>query len=195
MEDVEVIDSESDTDDSEDQPPLTPLGEKLRAQLAKAQRELDQATARIEDIQAEQAELEKEKTELHQRALVSRTVVETLEPLYREQEEEALEKHASEWERLQEAGIQECCYKVLLESKYPLEALDIKGELEELGIPMNYANPLAVIHTSLKRIPERVRSFKQRRRDPVTEKTGTVRYYEAIREKKKVAAAVQPAGQ
>ncbi len=166
--------------------------ERYWSQLQDAQKELNTLAARIEEI-------DQEKSDLERRVLELSTVIGTLEPIYAEQrreEEGKLEQEhihsEAEWKRLAvQGGIQECCYRVLLESEEPLPAWAIRFALEEKGIDLRgYANSLAVIHTSLKRIPERVRSYKGRNTDS-TGRTTSVRYYEVIRER--AAGAVRPA--
>lgn len=189
MEYDEAPSSEQLDSESEDDIALTPIGEQVRADLRKAEREWTKVSEQMEELERRQSELAEEQAalkrqhaDLEMQVLLVKTKVETLRPFYERLEEEARENRAREWEQCEQAGIQECCYRVLLESKEPLEALNIRFELKELGIAIEkYANPLAVIHTSLKRIPDRVRSFKVTRTDPLTMKRGTVRMYEAIR--------------
>ena len=166
----------------------TTIGKSCRAKLSEATEECADLTNRLEQIEAEQQDLLRKIERLQ-------IVIETLEPLCAQLEEEEATQRVAIWSEVENLGIQECCYRVLLESDSPLSAQEIRFELGEAGIDMDrYANPSAVIHTSLKRIPERVRSFKQTCRDALSSKMITSRYYEAIREKKK-AGTVRPAEQ
>lgn len=167
----------------------TTAGQACSAKLAEANEELAGVVTRLEQIEREQQDLLRKQERLE-------IVIETLEPLCRQMDDEEKEQRVAIWSEVENLGIQECCYRVLLEAEDPLSAQDIRFELKELGIDMDrYANPSAVIHTSLKRIPERVRSFKRYCMDPVTEKRATSRFYEAIREKKKTAGKAKPAEQ
>ena len=166
----------------------TTYGQACRAKLSKATDDLAAVETRLEEIEEEQANLLRDKEKLE-------IVIETLEPLCAQLDEEEGEKRGAMWSEVENLGIQECCYRVLLEAEGPQSAQNILFELSELGIDMaRYANPLAVIHTSLKRIPERVRSFTEVRKGEHM-RPARVRCYEAIREKKKVAGTAKPAQQ
>jgi hypothetical protein len=151
---------------------------------------LDRATEELEEVNSRLAEIEQERLELEQRRVILRTKVETLGPICVELEDEESKKLNTEWDDLAEAGIQECCYRILVDAKEPLSAAGIRSRLDEMGIDINrYANPLAVIHTSLKRLPDRVRSLRGQAQD-LKGRNVSVRYYEVIPDKKVGASAL-----
>jgi hypothetical protein len=50
-------------------------------------------------------------------------------------------------------GLTEACRTVLKAASQPLSAVDVRGHLGALGLPMaKYSNPLASVHTVLKRL-------------------------------------------
>lgn len=144
----------------------------LSKQLQAAQEELWTVRERLREIEDEKREMELAAERLRGR-------IEVLEPLCQEHEKQ----EDRQWADLAPFGIQECCYRVLFESEEPLDATLIRSRLEERNVDMKrYANPLAVIHTSLKRmIPDRVRSFKRHEEALTAGSKVWVRYYEAIR--------------
>ena len=141
----------------------------IRAKLAEATGELSKVDARLAEIAEEEQELFRKKERLQ-------IVIETLEPYCAQEQETA-------WSEIAGLGIQECCYRLLQEESKPLSAVGIRLLLEdERGVDMKrYANPLAVIHTSLKRIPDRVRSFRKKERAWDSSAKVWVRYYEAVK--------------
>jgi chromosome segregation ATPase len=150
---------------------------RYRAEWDKAAKELDEVTSRLEEIEQEKSALEIRRTKLQ-------TTVDVLSPICEELEQEEVAEWRSEWDELAKLGIQECCYRLLVEENCPLSAISIRFRLEDRGVKLDarYKNPLAVIHTSLKRIPERVRSF--RRKEFVggdNTRVAWVRFYEAIK--------------
>ena len=123
-------------------------------------------------------EIEQERRELELEVARVKGKIEVLEPLFSEERE----RDERRWADLAHLGIQECCYRVLLESSEPMDATLISHRLREHNVDIDrYANPLAVIHTSLKRIPDRVRSFKREDEALTDGRTVWVRFYEAIR--------------
>ena len=145
------------------------IAQSCRAKLAEAAGELDKLDARLAEIAEEEQELSRKKERLQ-------IVIETLEPLCAQEQEAA-------WSEVAGLSIQECCYRLLQEEGQPLSAMGIRVILEDQrGVDMKrYANPLAVIHTSLKRIPDRVRSFRKKERAWDSSAKVWVRYYEAVK--------------
>ncbi len=159
--------------ENSEQSPTTPITrpDRYRAKLDKTRDELREIEERLEEV-------EEERAELLARAEKLKTVVEVLGEVCSDLDQD----HSTEWADLAKCGIQECCYRVLLESEEPLDATVIRYELESNGVDVSrYANPLAVIHTSLKRIPDRVRSFRRKTRAVNSSAMVWVRYYEAIK--------------
>jgi|ERR1022692_2415875 hypothetical protein len=152
----------------------TPLLMKCRSDLWSAKNELSEVFRRIEAVRQEEAKLEIRRVQLQ-------STIAVLEPIISEAEQFAEQKIKSDWAGAAKAGIQECCFRLLIEEACPLSAGEVRSLLEERGVDMTqYHNPLAVIHTSLKRIPDRVRSFKQKRRGSTMSGVTVVRVYEAI---------------
>jgi DNA repair exonuclease SbcCD ATPase subunit len=144
---------------------------KLRARLEAVEDEIRAAERRLEDIEQERSSLEQNLVRLNAQ-------LEVLGPIC----DDAEQDESNEWAELAKCGIQECCYRVLVETGEPQSAKDIRFELEQRGVDVSrYANGLAVIHTSLGRIPDRVKSF--RRKEYIGEdrsKKVWIRYYKAI---------------
>lgn len=164
--------SESVAENKPSEPNLT-RGERYRSQLQQFERELQDIELRLEEIETERLDLLQRKEKL--------TITkEILEPICEEQEKEEQEKRDALWADVANLGVQECCYRVLLEEAKPLSAWSIKHQLEQRGIELKYKNPLAVIHTSLKRIPEKVRTFRRKEWvDDHRTRVAWIRYYEA----------------
>lgn len=151
---------------------------RYRADLDSASKRIEQIDERIEEIEREKAALGEE----HGRLSIK---VEILGPICEEQEAEAANHYdgwKADWEEFAKtAGIQDCCLRLLQEEGKALDAGGIRNRLQELGVDLGrYKNALAVIHTSLKRIPERVRSFRQKEQAYNSSAKVWVRYYEAI---------------
>lgn len=141
------------------------------------------ACAEHEEAQKQLKELDKKRAVLLRQIERLDIVIETLDPIASQEWEIEDEQRQKDWHEARDLGIQECCYRVLQDAQQALSAITIRRHLEEEGVDLKrYANPLAVIHTSLKRIPERVRSF--RRKETVgrdQSRKAWVRYYEAIK--------------
>jgi hypothetical protein len=141
--------------------------------------ELNRIKARITELEQERDSLQEEADQITQALGVIRRHSEKL--LFRK-----LDDDERQWNDLANLGIQEACYRVLLEASEPLDATEIRQRLSSHGVkkmgngPEAYANQLAVIHTSLKRIPDRIKSTK-RKVKVLDDQRGWVRYYEAIR--------------
>jgi hypothetical protein len=151
----------------------TPLNrsERILDRFYRASDELDKLNDRLEEIESERALILPQIEKLA-------TIIEVLEPICEELDEEKVRGGITDWEVLANCGIQECCYRVLCEAQEPMDAASIRDALAVHGINMKQVNPLAVIHTSLKRIPDRVRSFKRKRNGG--KDGGLARYYECI---------------
>jgi chromosome segregation ATPase len=137
--------------------------ERIAQHLADARAELDQAKRRIAEIEEGIRKLEEEKSSLESDVVYISGKVAGLERLAGEEIAEYRQERSEQWKEFVKLGLQECCYQVLVEDGGEMDANEIMERLERRGMDMKrYANPLAVIHTSLKRIPDRVRSFKQK---------------------------------
>lgn len=162
---------------------MTPVT-RYESKLEEAQRELDHINGRLEVLEQERRALEEERQDLERRGAHVAGKIEVLESLCSEIEDEEEKEKETEWAELVKLGIQECCYRVLVESGKRMEAWEIKNHLEQHGVDMKdrYINPVAVIHTSLKRIPDRVRSTRQKGRvGSDGTRTAWIRSYEAIK--------------
>ena len=52
-------------------------------------------------------------------------------------------------------GLTDACRMALKAAGHPLTALEVRGQLEAMGMDLSrYANPLAAVHTTLKRLSE-----------------------------------------
>ena len=155
--------------------------DKLRTELTRGDRywaRLEEAKKRLADVDARLDAIQQEVKDLHVLRVRLETEIEVLEPIYVEQEEQ----ERGEYAQLANVGIQECCLRLLIEEGEPLTASGIRFKLRDRGVDLErYANPLAVIHTSLGRIPDRVRSFKRKELTGENGRVNWVRYYEAIR--------------
>jgi hypothetical protein len=154
--------------------------ESYRSSLSEATKELDGIGSRLNELEAEKRDLE-------QRSLQLQTKIELWTRVCSDLEED----ENKGWAELSSSGgIQECCYRVLVEEAEPLSALSIRKQLELRGVNLDhYANPLAVIHTSLKRIPDRVRTFKQM--VDLGNSVNAMRFYEAIKPASKEASSAE----
>ena len=155
------------------------LSERYRKSLRETRASLDEVESRLK-------ELAEEKRQLEERGLQLRTKIEVLDRVCADLEE----GEGKEWGELASTGgIQECCYRVLVEEAEPLTAMSIRRQLELRGVNLShYANPLAVIHTSLKRIPDRVRTFK--RNVDLGNSVNSMRFYAAIKQPTEVKGPV-----
>src|ERR1035438_6442319 len=162
--------------DKQDSKPVT-RADRYEADLEKAKRELEQVEERLEEVDQEKLALELRRSKLQ-------TTIEVLGPICRDLGEEEHDTWTSDWAEIAKSSIQECCYRALVEEGAPLSAISIRFRLEDRGINLSrYRNPLAVIHTSLKRIPERVHSYKKQEWvGSDSERVAWVRYYEAIKD-------------
>lgn len=159
----------------QDSNPDTPLTQSpYRASLKAAQAELEEVKAKASNAESDISEIDNQLAELKKRrkekAAEAERFKERVERLTASVEalrglcDDEREARWSERHELVNNGVwklQECCYQVLLDAGRAMTAAHIHQELRRNGVEYGYQNPLAVIHTSLKRmIPDRVRRFK-----------------------------------
>ena len=105
----------------------------------------ESARAELEKLQAEQAELERAHEEQERKIAELVKTVNFLAPLVGQQTVAATPP----------AGMTDCIRDVLKDAPEPLTAAEIREKLEALGFDMkSYSNPLATIHTVLRRLTE-----------------------------------------
>ncbi len=101
----------------------------------------------------ELAALTQKRTAIDQRMTQLMATVETLTALLQEPPNYTPK---AEWEAageiLNEAGITEAIRHVLRTSKTPMAPPQIRNALAAAGVELNYANPMSVIHNTLKRL-------------------------------------------
>lgn len=145
--------------------------------------QLERAQNKLAEVETQLGQVEKERNELLKSKETLEIEIKLLEPLCDELREAEEKQEDAFWSDMKNLGsIQECCYRVLVESSKPMDATLIKDALEKRKVDINrYAQPMAVIHTSLKRIPDRVRTFKRKVQVVEGNPKIWVRYYEAIK--------------
>lgn len=108
----------------------------------------ENAKAELEKLRGEQEQLERELEDREQRMAVLERTVNFLAPLVGEVPERAAPEGTN-------AGMTDSIREILRKSPEPLTASEIRDALERLGFDMkSYSNPLATIHTVLRRLAE-----------------------------------------
>jgi hypothetical protein len=105
------------------------------------------AKADLEKLQADRAELERQLEGLESQIAVLERTVNFLAPLVGEQPQPAIPPEG--------VGMTDSVREILRKSPEPMTASEIRDSLERLGFDMkSYSNPLATIHTVLRRLTE-----------------------------------------
>ncbi len=153
----------------------------ITRRLNEARMESNRLGKRLREVDHEIRDLQEERENLLRDSARISGKIEALEGLIEEHENEQLVQTDEQWEELAGLGLKECCYRVLAESDQPLETTQIQERLEARGLDMkDYANPLAVIHTTLKRMPDKVRATKRKLRGG-NGQSRWISFYEAIK--------------
>jgi hypothetical protein len=108
-----------------------------------------EARAELENLQREKAELERSVEEREKQIAVLARTVNFLAPLVGEQPAPAGDAEGAQ------AGMTGSIREILKNAPEPLTASEIRDSLESLGFDMkSYSNPLATIHTVLRRLAD-----------------------------------------
>jgi hypothetical protein len=107
----------------------------------------ENAKADLEKLQGERAELERQFEGVETQIAVLQRTVNFLAPLVGEEPTPAVPSEG--------AGMTDSVREILRKSPEPLTASEIRDALERMGFDMkSYSNPLATIHTVLRRLTE-----------------------------------------
>jgi hypothetical protein len=115
----------------------------------------ENAKAELEKLQGERAELERQLEERESQIAVLKRTVNFLAPLVGEEPAPAVAPEGAGQNAGQSAGMTDSVREILRTSPEPQTASEIRDALERLGFDMkSYSNPLATIHTVLRRLTE-----------------------------------------
>ena len=154
--------------------------QELEAKIASVKLNIEETEDCIRSYTERKQEFESELERIKARAVLVKTSVGALKSLCEDEDTAKWEERGNLFDK-GEWGIQECCYQILLDAGRSLTAAQILEKLAHKQIELHYKNPLAVIHTSLRRlVPDRVRVYKARKKG---RSKRLFVWYEALREK------------
>jgi hypothetical protein len=110
------------------------------------------ATAELQTVQAEKVELEREIGARDQQIAALTQTINAIAPLIGEP---TISLPATDAPETATAGMTDCIRAILAKEKHPLSAAQVRDRLEQLGFVLSgYSNPLATIHTVLRRLTD-----------------------------------------